>query len=169
MNRLSKVFYIASTVGGFTSGFILTIVGSILYFTGLAMIGFPLVLIAIPIYIYSFAIWNLLIYRMWQSIQDGYARTTPSKAVGFLFVPYFNYYWIFQAIWGFAQDCNQYIKRHQVAVRKLPEGFSWAFCMVSFFWFLVLPIIVDLIIGAFLINRICDTVNQLPQPHVEFY
>jgi hypothetical protein len=133
------------------------------------MIGFPLVLIAIPIYIYSFAIWNLLIYRMWQSIQDGYARTTPSKAVGFLFVPYFNYYWIFQAIWGFAQDCNQYIKRHQVAVRKLPEGLSWAFCMVSFFWFLVLPIIVDLIIGAFLINRICDTVNQLPQPHVEFY
>ncbi|MGD0353740.1 MAG: tetratricopeptide repeat protein [Dehalococcoidia bacterium] len=154
MTKLSKDFYLASTVGGFALGFILTIVGSMLYSTGLVVIGLLLILIAIPMYIYSFVVGSLLVYRMWESIQDGYVRATPAKAVGFLFVPYFNLYWIFQALWGFSKDCNQYIDRHQVTVRKLPEGLSLAFCIVSLLSFLVPPIIEVPIIGALMITGI---------------
>jgi len=158
--KLSKVFYLSSIVGVFSFGTIVAIVGSI--YT--EPFGPVPIFVGIICFIYSFAIWNLLIYRIWQSIQDGNVRTTPALAVGFLFVPYYNFYWIFQAVWGFTKDCNRYIERSQIAVRKLPEGLSLVFCIVALFWFLVLPIIIDLIIGAFLINRICDTVNQLQQP-----
>jgi hypothetical protein len=39
------------------------------------------------------------LYRAWKCLQPGgLARTTPGKAIGFLFIPFFNLYWIFQAI-----------------------------------------------------------------------
>ncbi len=38
-----------------------------------------------------------LVYRMWAQIQSGHPRTTPACAVGFLFIPLFNLYWIFVA------------------------------------------------------------------------
>jgi hypothetical protein len=54
----------------------------------------------------------ILVYRFWQVVQDGFARTTPGKAVGFLFIPFFNYYWFFIGFWGLAKDMNGYIERH---------------------------------------------------------
>jgi hypothetical protein len=57
----------------------------------------------------------VLLYKAWSAINDGQARTTPGAAVGFLFIPLFNLYWMFQAVWGWAQDYNKYIARHNVA------------------------------------------------------
>jgi hypothetical protein len=54
----------------------------------------------------------VLLYKLWSVVQDGQAATTPGKAVGFLFIPFFNFYWIFQAFWGLAKDLNRYIKQH---------------------------------------------------------
>jgi hypothetical protein len=54
----------------------------------------------------------ILVYHFWKTIQDGYARTSPGKAVGFLFIPVFFYYWIFVAFFGLSQDLNAFIKRH---------------------------------------------------------
>jgi hypothetical protein len=54
----------------------------------------------------------VLIYKLWKVVEDGYASTTPGKAVGFLFIPFFNYYWFFRAFWGLAKDLNRYIDRH---------------------------------------------------------
>jgi|GEM_PF-1049080 len=162
MIRLSKARYLTATVGGSILGFILIMVGDILYDEGMVDIGNVIILIGIAIWIYSFVMWMRLIYRMWQSVQDSYARTTPAKAVGFLFIPYFNLYWIFQAWWGFAKDCNSYIERNQAPVRKLPEGLFLAVCILTVIWF---TIFIAIIIGFFLVGRICDTINQLPQPN----
>lgn len=52
-----------------------------------------------------------LTYRYWQIIQDGSARTTPGKAVGFQFIPFFSIYWLFCAYFGLAQDQNRFIDR----------------------------------------------------------
>ena len=63
-------------------------------------------------------------HRAWRTIQDGCARTTPAKAVGFLFIPFFNLYWAFQMIWGFAKDYNAFCRRHEIdGAPHLPEGF----------------------------------------------
>ena len=47
-------------------------------------------------------------HRAWRAIQGPAARTTPGKAVGFMFIPFFNLYWAFQLIWGFAKDTNAF-------------------------------------------------------------
>ena len=54
----------------------------------------------------------ILIYKLWKVVQDGYASTSAGKAVGFLFIPLFNYYWMFRAFWGLSKDLNGYIDRH---------------------------------------------------------
>lgn len=70
------------------------------YFTMVALI------IAIAVLLY------ILHYRLWQVVQDGQASTTPGMAIGLLFVPYFNFYWIFRAQYGLAKDLNSYVTRH---------------------------------------------------------
>jgi hypothetical protein len=57
----------------------------------------------------------VLLYNFWKILQDGYAAVTPGKAVGFLFIPLFNFYWAFRAFWGLAQEQNKFIDRHYSA------------------------------------------------------
>lgn len=54
----------------------------------------------------------ILIYKLWKVVQDGYASTSAGKALGFLFIPLFSYYWMFRAFWGLSKDLNGYIDRH---------------------------------------------------------
>jgi uncharacterized membrane protein YhaH (DUF805 family) len=68
----------------------------------------------------------MLLYKYWQVIQDGYARTTPDKAVGYSFIPFFNFYWVFVAIGGLSKDMNAYMARHQIQGEKLDEGLALA-------------------------------------------
>jgi hypothetical protein len=108
----------------------------------------------------------VLFYKMWAAIQDGHARTTPGKAVGFLFIPLFNLYWAFQAIWGFAKDYNAYLIRHSVNAPKLPEGLFLAYvilvlCAVIPLLGLLLAL-VNFVILIIMVMKICDAINALP-------
>ncbi|NNC87645.1 MAG: DUF4339 domain-containing protein [Akkermansiaceae bacterium] len=47
------------------------------------------------------------LHRAWKLLQWGAPRTTPGKAVGLLFVPFFNLYWLFVAYYGLAKDWNR--------------------------------------------------------------
>lgn len=46
----------------------------------------------------------ILHYRCWQAVPRDIARTTPGKAVGFAFIPFFNFYWHFVSLVGLAED-----------------------------------------------------------------
>jgi WD40 repeat protein len=48
-----------------------------------------------------------------------------------MFVPYFNFYWIFVAIRGLAVDMNAYIKRHGLAVRPAGVKIATAYCILT--------------------------------------
>ena len=48
-----------------------------------------------------------LLYIMWCQVPNKYTKITPSMAVGFLFIPLFNLYWIFIAYRGLAIKLNQ--------------------------------------------------------------
>jgi len=81
-------------------------------------------LIVIPI------AWLVFLYKIWSAIQDIYVRTTPGKAIGFLFIPIFNFYWLFQVIWGFAKDYNKYLKRYNFELPRLPENLFLFYCIL---------------------------------------
>jgi hypothetical protein len=72
-----------------------------------------------------------LIYLMWRAIQDGRPRTSPGKALGFLFIPFFNLYWFFQVTWGFARDFNAHLDRQGLRTRRLSEGLLLAYPILT--------------------------------------
>ena len=175
--RLSKGFYLGSIIGGMGVGMVLYIIGIILAIVEMDRWrpnwGPPifLLLVGLVVLVYGAIMWLRLVYKSWKAVQDGHARTTPGKAVGFLFIPFYNFYWIFQAFWGFAKDCNKYIERHNSPAPKLPEGLFLAFSILSLVggipyvgWLAQIPNFVILII---MVIMICDTVNSLPAPSAE--
>jgi len=151
MKRLSACFYLGSYLGGILGVPILFIIGFFVW---------PLLILAIPLLIYSQVIYLIFVYKAWESIQDGHARTSPCQTIGLLYVPFFNFYWIFQAHWGFAKDYNAYISRHGVAAApRLSEGLFLAFCIMSLIPFVN---IVAPVLYAVIISDICHGVNSLP-------
>lgn len=173
--RLSKSFYVGSIIGGSVLGGIT--VGMGVWF------GYLLSL-------YSVVIALVLLYKVWAAIQDGHARTTPGKAVGYMFIPFFQLYWVFQAYWGYAKDYNSYISRHDISTSRLPEGLFLAYCILPFVyafvytgviiwlaiavtdWLLttmafvsfMLAIVLGIpmfVIGVIILVKLCDAVNDL--------
>jgi hypothetical protein len=147
MKRLSKSFYLGSIVGGEVGGIILLIVALILLVisgilsnfilnltyagTGALITSSLLVLVGCAAILYGASIWYLLLYKAWAVIQDGKASTTPEKAVGYIFIPFYDFYWIFRAWYGLARDYNRYIARYAFKTSKMREGLFLAFCILS--------------------------------------
>ena len=74
-----------------------------------------------------------VLYKAWAALPTNYARTTPGQAVGFIFVPFYNLYWVFNAYVGFAKDSNRYTKQVDPVTPPQPDGFYIAFCIFHFY------------------------------------
>ncbi len=72
----------------------------------------------------------MLIYKLWSLIPRERAETTPGKAIGFLFIPIFNLYWIFVAFHGLAKGLNNEL-RSVAPNKQVSEGLSLTFCVLS--------------------------------------
>jgi len=125
----------------------------------LGIMGFVQFLIVQMIYTF------VILWKMWSSIQDGNAKTTPGKAIGFLFIPFFNVYWIFQVWGGFPRDYNNYVDRHRLAVPHLSSGVFTAYpvlILLTAIPFLgIVVALVNIFLFAAIISRTCDAVNAL--------
>ena len=88
----------------------------------LAVSWLPLILTAVFFWV--------LLYKAWAAIQDGHARTTPGKALGFLFIPLFNIYWAFVAIGSWGREFNAFADRHQIAGFRTSPGVFVAHCVL---------------------------------------
>lgn len=78
----------------------------------------------------------ITLYRAWYCLQPGHlARTTPGKAIGFLFIPFFNIYWLFQAFKGLATDWNKTASSYNELQQapRLSDGVFLTFCIGCFF------------------------------------
>ena len=64
-----------------------------------------------------------ILHKLWSLIPTHKAKTTPGKAVGFLFIPFFNLYWNFVAIYGLAKALNTETGR-----RSVSEVASFIYC-----------------------------------------
>ena len=58
----------------------------------------------------GYTVFYTMLYKSWSAIQCYSPRTTPGKAVGFCFIPFFNLYWSFVAINGLVKDVNQIVR-----------------------------------------------------------
>lgn len=87
------------------------------------LVGVLIFLAFAPFLLANVILTYVVIYKMWASIRDyNQARTTPGKAVGFLFIPFFNLYWLFQVWAGFPTDYNKYVERRGLSVPLLGSG-----------------------------------------------
>ena len=140
-------------------------------------------------YLLGLVVFVVFVYKAWKAIQDGQARTSAGKAAGFLLIPFFNIYWLFQAIWGFAKDYNRFLGRNELAGSKLPEKLYLAFSiLISARWlyktvatlkpitgvgYLLGPYysyfltILTCILAVIVIYKTCNAVNVLPGPTAE--
>lgn len=71
--------------------------------------------------IVNFIMHLVVLYRHWAVIQKiDSPSATPGSAVGFLFIPAFNLYWIFIAFYKLSVDQQRFVKRYGINVRKQP-------------------------------------------------
>lgn len=92
--------------------------------------GFGFLLVGIP-WIASLVIYFVILHKCWQVVQDGYARTSPGQAVGFMFLPFFNFYWQFVALQGLAKEMNAYMARHNIYAERAPESLATTNCIFN--------------------------------------
>ena len=115
--------------------------------------------------IYSGVIGFILLYKMWSALQAGPVRVRPGKAVGLLFIPFYNFYWVFQAILGWAQDYNAFIAQRGIDGPQAPEGLAKTICILALvgavpcIGLLVLPVV--FILALVFDSKAIDCVNAL--------
>jgi hypothetical protein len=93
--------------------------------------GFPCCFIIVGIggVIAGIVYGTMLLYKLWTLIPPDRAATTPGKAVGFIFIPIFNFYWIFISQYGLAKALNKELDstRHS---SKMNEGLCLTSCIL---------------------------------------
>ena len=95
-------------------------------------VGYPLsaATIGIAVLIAGMIFAFMLLYQLWQLIPEDIARTTPGKAVGFCFIPFFNLYWVFVAYKGLGADMNQTLQQRGIPY-TVNGGLGLTFCILT--------------------------------------
>jgi hypothetical protein len=167
-------------LGTFIGGFVFTIIGMVLIIpallmgamataavsagasgaevAGAASVGAGIVImliLGIIASIFSAILFYIYIYRAWFCLQPGGAQTSPGKAVGFLFIPLFNIYWIFVAINGLPKNWNRVVSSHPnlVGAPKLSETVFLLFCIGVFIAPLALVMVFPMM------SQMCKAIN----------
>lgn len=104
----------------------------------------------------------VLLAKAWGSIQDSQSTISAGKAVGFLFIPFFNIYWVFKAIGSWPRHYNEYAQRNGLQVPQMGSGLFIALPVcwlipginISFIPLIVMIIVVLKMGGG--INRLAD-------------
>lgn len=106
----------------------------------------------------------LILHRGWKLLPQHAARTTPGKAVGLMFVPLFNLYWVFQAIYGWARDYNASLATAHPQAPKANEGLFLALCILHAL--VVLPMcgvlfaLAAVVVQPIVVWQICRSINH---------
>lgn len=104
----------------------------------------------------------LMLSKMWGAIQDGKTEITTGKAIGYLFIPVFNLYWIFK-VWGnFPNAYKQFAQRQRRQNAKISDGvFDFYPIFLLLCGVLVFPVLILPFVFMFIISKTCDAVNAL--------
>jgi hypothetical protein len=134
-------------------------------------VGMVLSLLSFPFSIFSLVVFCMLVYHAWLSIQPYGVRTTPGKAVGFLFIPFFNFYWIFQAIYGLAKDFNRIVRERSLRVNFISEGLALTYCIFALISMIpiigILPGVVNFVLLLIFIYKVYKAIDGLKKADLQ--
>jgi len=74
----------------------------------------------------AYVAWGVLHYSCWKALPERYRTTTPGMAVALLFVPFFNFYWVFVSLVGLAEGFNALGEKERVILRRNAVGLGIA-------------------------------------------
>lgn len=173
-------FYVSMLV----IGFLLMVLGILLIFvinanrgygsdTGFVIVGIS-IFIGIIMMIIAWIYFVVLLYRVWkfaivESRRHNLAPSidSPGIAVGFLFIPFFNFYWIFKAYGSLPRNLNAIARAKNIsAVMSEGLGISLAIlCLLSMIPFLgyILSLVVLILAPIFISSSIsmCKKLSEV--------
>ncbi len=126
MSYISKPFYFGSYLVAMIIGAVFSTVGIFYLMEDRLKEALPFSFLGGAGNIYALVVMFIFIYKIWKAIPPKVARTKPGKAVGFLFIPIFNIYWWFVALWGWSRDWNTYAERSEPKLPRVSEGIPLA-------------------------------------------
>jgi hypothetical protein len=135
--------------------------------------GYVLMLIGGALGITAIVFAMIQLYRMWSVVQRPGGPTTPGKAVGFLFIPFYNFYWVFVAWPGLAREIDAALaaagSQHRVG-NGLATAYAVLFILSCVPYLGILALLPMLIVIPILLARLRDSVIRLlpatpDQPH----
>jgi hypothetical protein len=118
--------------------------------------------------IWGLVLFCIYLYRAWHVIQPWYPRTTPGKAVGFLFIPFFNFYWLFVSYWRWSEDWNRNVANVSPGAPRMPEGLFLTYAILRCAAVILgaLALLPALIIYFIIMKGMCNAVNYAADhPH----
>lgn len=129
----------------------------------IALLAFGTILL-----LYSHILGLIYLYRAWYILQPSRnARTSPGKAVGYLFIPFYNIYWIFVAYAGWSPDWNNTRNKYSNLSHIPPSGDGLFMAMPIMSIASVIPVIGPTagvlfeVLFAFVIHKMCKTINAV--------
>ena len=72
----------------------------------------------------AFGFFSVIVRRAWASIDGGSEGMSPGKAQGFLWIPCFNFYWVFPAFVSLATQTNAKADAENIPEAKITRGFG---------------------------------------------
>ena len=72
----------------------------------------------------AFGFFSVIVRRAWASIDGGAESLSPAKAQGFLWIPFFNFYWVFPALVSLATQTNAKADAEQNPAGRITRGFG---------------------------------------------
>jgi len=72
----------------------------------------------------AFGFFSVIVRRAWASIDGGAEGMSPGKAQGFLWIPFFNFYWVFPALVSLATQTNAKADAEQNPSARITRGFG---------------------------------------------
>jgi hypothetical protein len=96
------------------------------------------------------------LYRAWATLSRAGATVSPGMAVGLLFVPFFNAYWIFRTFHGFAREWN-YLTHQYEDTRRGPKMSEGLFLTFSIAALILQPL--NLILIFPVMSSMCTAIN----------
>ena len=102
----------------------------------------PCVLNVLHLCVFSAAAvtWAFFHYHLWSVLPTQFAETTPGKAVGYMFIPFYNCYWVFRSYLAVNRGLNRLADAHRIAPPHANMNLATAaavFFVIGFGWGLV--------------------------------
>jgi predicted Ser/Thr protein kinase len=117
-------------------------------------------------------LWGILHYRCWRALPERYRATSPSLAVGLMFIPVFNFYWAFISFVKLSSGFNEW-RAHlpELPVRNIRGlAIAKAVLFVCFWTIAWIPVlggaicVADAIVSGLYYRRIVDNASLTFRP-----